>query len=37
MRIDALEKIVARIIEDATAGRHDAAWTLLESLLSALP
>jgi hypothetical protein len=35
MRIDALEKIVARIIEDATAGRHDAAWTLLESLLSA--
>lgn len=35
MRIDELEKIVARIIEDATAGRHDAAWMRVESLLSA--
>jgi hypothetical protein len=33
MRIDELENAVARIIDDATGGREDAAWTGVEALL----
>jgi len=33
MRIDELENAVTRIIEDATGGREDAAWTGAEALL----
>jgi hypothetical protein len=35
MRIDELENAVARIIDDATGGREDAAWTGVETLLGA--
>jgi hypothetical protein len=33
MSLDELEKAVTQIIEDATAGRHDAAWAGVEALL----
>jgi hypothetical protein len=35
MRIDELDNAVARIIDDATGGRADAAWTGVEALLRA--